>query len=421
MKGRNIAMIIIMAAIIVMASTIISDVQREGLPAEPTVTEMEDPGELQVGVLVPLTGDLASYGADSREGTELALVNFNKYLTDNGEDWRMELVIEDTATDPIVTLEKVQSLNAKGIKYVLGPETSAGVRNIKSYVDSSGMIIISPSSTSPELAIPDNLFRLVPDDTQQGRVIAAIMQETGIKAAIPVYRGDVWGDGLYDSTLESFTEIGGILDEGIRYSPDATDFSTEAKLLSDAVNEYTAQYAEGEVAVIIIGFSEVVHFLNSASTYDNLGSVIWFGSDGSSKNDPVVEDPTAAEFAGDVMLISTQFAASDNEVFDTVTNHMLAITGNVPISYVYSSYDALWILGLTLDRVGYDAPASAVLDALPGVAEEYVGAIGDVSLNEAGDLARADYELWAVADNKWHLYGKYISSSSEIVLSDDFT
>ena len=119
--------------------------------------------------------------------------DFNEYLAEKGADWRMNLVAEDTQSNPVVALEKVQSLNSKGIKYALGPESSAETRNIMSYADSNDMIILSPSSTSPKLAVADNIFRFVPDDTKQGKVVATLLEESGIKVVVPIYRGDVLG------------------------------------------------------------------------------------------------------------------------------------------------------------------------------------------------------------------------------------
>ena len=125
--------------------------------------------------------------------------DFNNYLEEIGAPWRMNLVWEDTENDPEVALEKIQVLNSKGIKFILGPKTTDEIHHIKSYADSNDMVLISPSSASPSLAIVDNIFRMVPNDTYQGKVLALLFQEKGIKAVIPIYRGDVWGDGIYES------------------------------------------------------------------------------------------------------------------------------------------------------------------------------------------------------------------------------
>lgn len=383
-------------------------------------TEPADPGMVEtrtvdVGVLLPATGDLSSHGNDNKIATELGAMDYNEYLESQDADWRINLVIEDTQTNPIVALEKIQSLNAKGIKYVLGPETSAELRNIKSYADSNDMILISPSSTSPKLAFDDNIFRFIPDDTKQGRVIAALLEEFGVDAIVPVYRGDVWGDGLYESSRDSFMELGGTVDEGIRYSPEVTVFSTEAKALSDIVAGYQEQNPDQEVAVLMIGFAEVVHFFNSASSYDNLGSVRWIGTDASSNDDTITGDEIASTFAKSTRFVATQFSASDNQTYDRVKQHLIDEVGSAPNNYAYSAYDSVFVLGNTLLET--DGSAAMIKQELPNIAAQYTGAIGTVNLNDAGDLAIADYELWYVTpEGEWDVLGRYSAASDSVTI-----
>ena len=374
---------------------------------------MDDMETVVVGVILPATGDLSSHGQDNKLGVELGVVDFNEMLMETNAGWKMEIIIEDTQTDPLIALEKIQSLNAKGIKFILGPETSAETRNVKSYVDSNNMIIISPSSTAPALAIVDNIFRFVPDDTIQGKVIAAIMEDNGIEVMVPIYRGDVWGDGLYESSARSFEDIGGIVSEGIRYSPDVQDFATEMSILSKQVDKEMESRDADKIAVMTIGFDETVQLFNAATSYDNLGSILWVGSDGAANNGRIAEDPIASGFAQDTNFIAGQFAASDNEIFEHVKDNLTAQIGVAPNTYVYSSYDSVWVLGLTIDEFGTDV--DTVKANLAAIGADYTGAIGNVILNEAGDLATSDYVLSEITDDgEWEITSRYSAATGEI-------
>ena len=381
---------------------------------QPVDDEPDGINTVDVGVLLPATGDFASHGSENRIALDLAVEDFNGYLAEKGADWRMNLVAEDTQSSPVVALEKVQSLNSKGIKYALGPETSAETRNIMSYADSNDMIILSPSSTSPKLAVDDNVFRFVPDDTKQGRVIATLLTDRGIKAVVPIYRGDVWGDGLFESTRASFMEMGGVTAEGVRYSPETTTFSTEAKAISDAVEAQLADYGDGEVGVLVMGFDEVVHLFNSAIEYDTLNSVPWFGADANAGASPLVDDERSAAFATSTGFVATQFAASDNEVSEMLRADFAGRTGSTPSNnYVFSSYDSLWVLGLSMEEVGFDA--MDIREQLPATGLSYTGALGIVRLNDVGDLAISDYELWSVIEGEWHATARYDAATGEII------
>lgn len=397
---------VVVAVVLVSVSTYFLLIDSKNMDTQLVTSETSLPLTVNIGVLLPITGVMSSHGQDSNIATQFAAKNFNQYLESVGATWRVNLVMEDSQTDPVIALEKLQSLNSKGIKLVLGPDSSAEVKSIKSYVDSNDMLVLSPSSTAPNLAIDDNIFRLIPDDTKQSVVIAKMLDHYGIKVVIPIYRGDVWGDGLYESTKSSFEAKDGIVDSGIRYSTESTVFSTEVKLLSDSVSKYSQDYSTDQIAVLLIGFTESVHILNSASSYDELNNVRWFGADGTTNDVNISNDRIASEFAQSTNFTSTQFSPSKNETFELVQNHIIDTVGSPPSSYVYSSYDSLWVLGLTIHHTN-SIDTSILKQNIPEIASNHIGAIGQINFNEYGDLSVADYELWSIVDGKWIRSGHY--------------
>lgn len=400
----SIVAVIIVTGII---GTTIINLQDSDTNSVQNTDNFEIPKIVNIGVMLPATGDLASHGQDNNIATQLALDDFNDHLDSINASWRMNIIVEDTQTDPVVALEKIQSLNAKGVKLVVGTETSAELNNVKSYADSNNMLLVSPSSTSPKLAINDNIFRLIPDDTKQGKVLAELFVLDEIKVIIPIYRGDVWGDGLYDSTRSSFESLGGVVDDGIRYSPEVTVFSSEASLLDSTLKKYLAEgYSYENIAVLMIGFSEVVHIFNFVNSYDELHKVRWYGSDASSNDDSIVNDSISSKFAQDVNFVATQFAASSNPTVQRINDHLILQTGSLPNTYAYSSYDALWLLGLSILETD-SMDAKVIKSVLSRVASTYDGAVGKIVFNEYGDLALSDYALWSVHNGDWYLHGHY--------------
>ena len=388
----------------------------DSMSSSPIITTTTPPSSglpdiIDVGVMLPSTGDLASHGQDSNIGVQIGVSDFNNYLKEIGASWQMNLVLEDTKSDPSIALEKIQLLDSRGIKFVLGPESSAEVRGVKPYADSNDMIIVSPTSTSPSLAVVDNIFRLIPDDTQQGKVLALFFEQEGIEAIIPIYRADEWGDGLYASTRSNFESLGGVMDDGVRYSTEISGYSDETQILSDLVDQYAENYGAEKVAVLMIGFSETVGLFNSAVSYENLHDTRWFGSDGSSNDSILSGDPVAAGFMQDVNFVSTQFATSTNDVYEHVNDYFIEFKGATPNAYTFSLYDCVWVLGKTILETQSVDPL-VVGDALIDVAGTHTGAIGTVNLNEFGDLAIADYDLWSVRDGVWYKFGHFNADDS---------
>ncbi|MCE2508481.1 MAG: ABC transporter substrate-binding protein [Nitrosopumilaceae archaeon] len=66
---------------------------------------------VRIGGLFPLTGILDSAGAEGRVAVDLGIRDFNAYLAERGAGWYLEMVVEDTATDPAVALEKIRKLH----------------------------------------------------------------------------------------------------------------------------------------------------------------------------------------------------------------------------------------------------------------------------------------------------------------------
>ena len=415
-KIAGIAIVAIIIGVVIIYGTNGTDTET---PA-PTEEQMEETGglsgEVNIGLILPLTGDLATHGEENWEGSKLALVDFNKHLEEIDAGWTLKMTSEDSATSPVIALEKLSALNAKGIGIIIGPETSSNIRNVKGYSDSNNMLLISCCSSAPALAIPnDSVFRLVPDDSNQGTAISKLLQHEGIEALVPVWRGDTWGDGLSDASTSSFVERGGTVDEGIRYNPESPEFSASTSLLAEKVQGYVDEYGADKVAVLFLGFAEILQFTQSAAQHEVLDDVRWFGPGANTKEHKLIEDPIGLEFSTNVQFTTVQFAASKNPTYERVQAHLTEQLGRSPNTFVHSSYDAVWIIGLAMLET-QSSDVSTIKAILPEIAENYSGAIGSTKLNEAGDLAQANYEVWGIRGEEWVLLGQYNHATDSISL-----
>lgn len=129
--------------------------------------------------------------------------------------------------NPTISLEKLKQLAAKGIRIVIGPATSAELQAVQDYANKNGILLISPSSTAPSLAIGgDNVFRFVPDDTLQAQAISRQIWNDGVRVVVPFWRADVYGNNLVNAMEKNFQELGGTVIDGIAYKPHTGDFSS---------------------------------------------------------------------------------------------------------------------------------------------------------------------------------------------------
>ena len=379
-------------------------------------------GDVEVGVLLPATGDLATFGANSKSAITLAETEVNAFLEKADAGWTLKLVHEDSATDPVVSLERTESLFARGIEFIIGPQASDSVASIKDYCDSNEILVISPSSTRIGLNKPnDFLFRFCPSDLIQGPAIAMLIIDDGVEKVIAVYRDDAWGLGLHDATKDRFEQpaLGGEFISSIGYDPDAPGFDTIAASIDTAVTSAKSTYGADNVGVLYIAFEEVVQFFTECSVYSSDGwGVKWYGSDGTAKSADMIADMTTAAFSYSTVFVNPIFSPTRSPKFQKVESQVLADLGRSPDSYTYASYDIVWAIAYSLMVVDkYDA--AAVRDVLFEVTDSLFGSSGWIILNEDGDRAPVDYDLWIIdlvgSTYEWKLAGKYAFATDSII------
>jgi len=375
-------------------------------------------GDVSIGTLLPITGVLSSQGGGDKIAINLAAEDFNEYLDKNNALWRLKIVHEDSATNPVTALEKITSLYAKNINMVIGPTSSAELLTIRGYVNSNNMLAFSQSSTAPSLAIPgDAIFRLTPDDTKQGPAITSLLNDNDIDVIIQLARSDPWGYGLSKNIEKNFLETPGHVSQIIQYNPDSPEFSVTTSLLEKAVNEQVILHGEEKVGVVIIGFAETLQFMQSATQHDILDNVRWFGTDGVTEDDKITNDSIGSEFAETVQFTTTLLAVSDNDIRKDVEKRIVSQLGKTPKSYAYSAYDIVWILGLAIDK-SQSSDVDIITPIISDIAAEYNGAVGNAKLNEAGDLDSSDYDIWQVSNDSWNVVGYYDSDSDSIAYQE---
>jgi len=378
-------------------------------------------GDIELGGLFSLTGDLATFGENELVAAELAVDEVNDLLEAMGEDWTLKLVAEDTQTDPDLALEKLESLAASGIKLIVGPLSSGEVRSIKSYLDANDILAISQSSTAADLAIEnDNIFRFCPTDkVGQGPAIGRIMWDDGKKYIIPVTRNDAWGKGLEDYSELRFEALGGEFLEGILYDPEAAAFTTEAADLASKVQDAIDAYGADEVAILNIAFEEVVTFMTACLGYPVLDDVKWYGSDGTATSGAMLDDANVRDFAMSIEYPCTIFGPTHSEKWEKVRAHGEAELGREPESYSYAIYDIVWVYTLCLLTVD-DYDALAIKEVLPTVAEAFFGASGWIQLDKYGDRGPTNYDIWQITEiatdtYDWKTIGMYDITTDSLV------
>ncbi|WP_406661009.1 penicillin-binding protein activator [Methanolobus sp. ZRKC3] len=383
---------------------------------ESTGEATSESGDITIGALLPLTGNLASIGESSQTAVDVSSKDINDYFSGLGSGKNVKVIVKDTESDPEKALEQLKELDEMGVKIVVGPQASEEVEAVLQYATDNNIILLSTGSTAPSLAIPDdNLFRLVPDDTNQGMVLATLMEEEGISAVIPMYRNDVWGNGLFEETKKNFESLDGVVLESIAYENDNADLSAEVESLNDIVTSATSEYGEGSVAVLLCSYGETTEIFTLAQNYPALSAVNWYGSDGIALNEELVNDNNAAAFAAATNVKAPVYGyVGENDRYQTVGSRIEEELGRVPETYALSAYDALWIATFVdLDAITENDESTKL--AMDTLSETYFGITGWTKLDENGDREHWDYDIWTITEEdgtyQWELSARYLCHS----------
>jgi branched-chain amino acid transport system substrate-binding protein len=377
--------------------------------------------EFVVGAILPFTGSFSSIGKSVKVALEKAEYDVNKHFEDINSSSHFTLLMADSKTSPEESLVAIKKLHKNGAKIIVGPAIGTTVNAAKEYADANNIILISYSSTSPLLSIEgDNLFRLVPDDTNQGKIVAERMISDGIKVIVPIWRGGIYGDGLYKSTKSYFEKIGGKVEEGVNYKPYTGKFATslhrinflmwnqELEKLNAIVSDAVKKYGADSVAVYVISFDEITPILIQSTLYEDLGKVRWYGSDKIAQNHQIIKNVDSASFAMKVNLSNPLYSIdSESKKFHDMKEVLEKQLHEVSsITYPALAYDSYWIASLSLDKnstLNHDNNENltkSFKEILVETAESFDGISGKIKLNKAGDRIGGNYDFWIVARDK---------------------
>lgn len=158
-------------------------------------------GALKIGYLADFSGQLAEFGPAIQTGVDLAIKHINDAGGVNGAP--VELLVGDDRTDPTAATEEARRLiEVEGVSAIVGPLASdVTIAVTEGVAAPAGVVVISPSATSPGITTVDDdgfLFRSTTSDAAQGVVLADLATQEGLDNVGVVYLNGAYGQGLAD-------------------------------------------------------------------------------------------------------------------------------------------------------------------------------------------------------------------------------
>lgn len=372
---------------------------------EPIIQTIEwktapDAGEVNVGVLLPLSGSHSENGKEVDSILKYAAEFFNLYAKESGSDLNLNLLIEDTQSDPAEAAKAAEKLIGLGVSAIIGPIDSSELETVKPLIDEAGIIDISPLSSSPSLGVKDSIYRLVLNDSVQTKALSALMKQDGIEKVVVLNANDTYGN-----------EIAALMDEIFEGDVVLIPYETTLTTYTDVLAQADLAVKGGDLsktAVLTVSHEELGQIMNELSAESSLKDVRWYGTDSTAFSGELLAN--AAETAAAVRYTALDYSPY-GKYFDPlyfVLNDEIKSDNPLKESAI-SAFDGLWLLGCAYLNEGTTADFETINTYVS--TKSFRGLGGVVKLDENGDRQFGYYNIYQVTADQdaytWQSIGVY--------------
>lgn len=322
-------------------------------------------GRLKVGVVLPMSGDHATFGEEAWNAMQLALDDLK---TKGSPKAGWDLTLKDEQSKPEAGGTQAKALiNTAGVHVVVGSVTSGVTRKVFQECKEAGVPGLSPGATNDQITVEGGPYtsRICFKDGFQGPALARFaLGEGWRKVAVVEDKSAPYATGLSESFRRAFEAAGGSVSREYYKGGDA-DYSNlvqnVVKLAPDVI--FIAGYY-GDAGLML------------KQAQGAWGVVPVIGGDG-------LDSPELMALAGNPrnpIYFTTHFAADDpNPLVQSFTKRYRERFGKAPGAMAAVGYDALLVLADAADRCADPTDRKALAEAIAAT-QGVKGVTGEISL-----------------------------------------
>ncbi len=206
---------------------------------------------VNLGVLVPLTGDWSPYGNSLINGIKLAV------SADPIREKEVRLMIKDTQGDFVTATRLCRELISEDhVVCIIGPLRSEAVAAAAAEAERSGIPLITPTASKKGLAaLSDFVFQVSPTTESKGRILAqSAVRDQGLREFVMLVPEEQEPESEATSFKTGVEGLGGSIRAWEEYASDTEDFSSHLRRIKD----------------LLLGFSSTSTGAQGASFYDEI-------------------------------------------------------------------------------------------------------------------------------------------------------
>ena len=361
---------------------------------------------VKIGIFEPTSGQNGAGGKKEILGIEYANT-IKPTVTINGEEYTVQLITADNASDASKAPTAAQTLISQGVSVVIGTYGSACAIAAGDLFKDAKIPAIGTSCTNPQVTLDnDYYFRVSYIDPFQGKVMAnfANKEKGSVNCALIIESGDDYSAGFGNYFQKEMERLGGKASV-LEFQKGETDFSTiMASVKSEGYDGIFAPVSIETAAMIISQARDagITCPIMAGDTWDDISiaqrtgdkatdiffSAFFDADDTSNEAGKAFVDGFKAWVAADKTRIENNGGTAD------------AISSVTPCGYdAYMA--AVHAIEAANSTVGSDIQAALTTLQVPGLVT------GDLSFDENGDAVKTYAVIKTIKDGQIVYYSTY--------------
>ena len=334
---------------------------------------------IRIGYLGPLTGEAASYGIDTLNGTKFAVDEINAAGGINGR--MIELVAEDgkcTGADAASATQKL--VNIDKVVAIVGGQCSGETLAAAPIAETGKVVMMSPISSSPDVTQAGTfIFRDYPSDALKTKATASYLKREKLTKLAIISENTDFASAFRTALKTDFGEENLVFDEMVE--PGTKDFRSLITRIKD--EEFDVFFPNAQSDAVMAAMMQQLReqgFTQVAITHD------------------VGDSATLGQIAKDAVegLLVIAVPTLDKEDFADAYKAKYG-EAQATMTFVGGAYDATNVLAKVMREGAMEG--SEIRDALYAL-KDYKGIVGTFHFDSNGDVVGLPYALKTFKDGK---------------------
>jgi len=361
------------------------------------ISAKADGDPIKLGIVAPMSGPNARYGAFSMHGAELAVKEINDAGGVDGH--KIELYSADSQGTPVEGVSATRRLiDEDEVGFIIGDVSSSVTLAMQPVVEDAGVLLLNAASSNPKITYGAGVggykwtFRHYPTDENRALIVAKYAAEQRGFTKFAVLSVDTdYGRSAIEFTKKYLPEFKGEILSEDYYKEGEVDFRSVLSKIRD----------NGAQAIIMYGLADTTPIVARQMVELGLAGKVTLIGNGEFNTAKTIESaPTALEGAVEAAAWLPAWDSPESKAF---VEKFTATYKEAPNNHAYVHWDTVHLLAEAIHEAG-GIDQEKVRDALSKI--KYKSPVGEVTFDDHNQ-ARLPMILLQIENGKPSIKGAY--------------